>query len=155
MSTVWLNAPGGGGGTARGDPSPLPELRVPLAAWRPLGLGVRQLVVALENAVISLVASWNVVAEGRRDAPGIYVDGRKLASIGLRIRRGCSYHGLAFNIAMDLGPFSRINPCGYRGLEVVDLKTLGIETDVRSVATAFAPHLLRALDLAGESEWEA
>jgi lipoyl(octanoyl) transferase len=127
----------------------------PLLDVRRLGLGVRQLVVALENAVISLVASWNIVAEGRRDAPGIYVGGRKLASIGLRIRRGCSYHGLAFNIAMDLGPFSRINPCGYRGLEVVDLRTLGIETDVQSVATAFAPHLLRALDLASEPEWEA
>ena len=127
----------------------------PLLDVRRLGLGVRQLVVALENAVISLVASWNIVAEGRRDAPGIYVDGRKLASIGLRIWRGCSYHGLAFNIAMDLGPFSRITPCGYRGLEVVDLKTLGIETDVHSVATAFAPHLLRALDLASEPEWDA
>jgi lipoyl(octanoyl) transferase len=126
----------------------------PLLDVRRLGLGVRQLVVALENAVISLVASWNIVAEGRRDAPGIYVGGRKLASIGLRIRRGCSYHGLAFNVAMDLGPFSRINPCGYRGLEVVDLRMLGIETDVQSVATAFAPHLLRALDLAGEPEWE-
>lgn len=126
----------------------------PLLDVRRLGLGVRQLVVALESAVISLVASWSIVAEGRRDAPGIYVDGRKLASIGLRIRRGCSYHGLAFNIAMDLGPFSRINPCGYRGLEVVDLKTLGVETDVQSVATAFAPHLLRALDLACEPEWD-
>ncbi len=126
----------------------------PLLDVRRLGLGVRQLVVALENAVISLVASWNIVAEGRRDAPGIYVGGRKLASIGLRIRRGCSYHGLAFNVAMDLGPFSRINPCGYRGLEVVDLRMLGIETDVQSVATAFAPHLLRALDLASEPEWE-
>ena len=98
----------------------------PLLDVRRAALGVRQLVMALENAIIALLASWNITAIGRRDAPGIYVDGRKLASIGLRIRRGCSYHGLAFNVAMDLEPFRRINPCGYRGLEVTDLRTLGV-----------------------------
>jgi len=125
----------------------------PLIDVRRFGIGVRQLVMSLENAVISFVAQWGIVASGRRDAPGVYVDGRKLASIGLRIRRGCTYHGLAFNIAMDLEPFRRINPCGFRGLEVIDLKTLGVDTDVHTAARAFAPHLLRALGLQ-DGEWE-
>jgi lipoate-protein ligase B len=126
----------------------------PLFDVRRLGIGVRQLVIALENAVIALVAEWDIVAKGKREAPGIYVDDRKLASIGLRIRRGCSYHGLAFNIAMDLEPFRRINPCGFRGLEVVDLRTLGVEADVQSVAQRLAPHLLNALELPSEASWE-
>jgi lipoyl(octanoyl) transferase len=114
---------------------------------RRLGLGVRQLVVALENAVIALMRDFGVEAAGRRDAPGIYVDGRKLASIGLRIRRGCSYHGLALNVAMDLEPFARINPCGYAGLQMTQVSTLGGPADVRVVAEALAPHLLRTLGL--------
>jgi lipoyl(octanoyl) transferase len=125
----------------------------PLLDVRRLGLGVRELVVALEQAVIALAAAWNIDAVGRRDAPGIYVEGRKLASIGLRIRRGCSYHGLAFNIAMDLEPFRRINPCGYRGLEVVDLRSLGTHVDVAHAAEALAPHLQRALSLPDELDW--
>lgn len=125
----------------------------PLLDVRRLGIGVRQLVIALENAVIAMVAQWNVQAIGRRDAPGIYVDGRKLASIGLRIRRGCSYHGLALNVAMDLEPFRRINPCGYQGLEVTDLRSLGVEATVEPVARAFAPHLLHALALPEEPAW--
>lgn len=127
----------------------------PLLDVRRSSLGVRQLVVALENAVIAMVAQWGVSAIGRRDAPGIYVDGRKLASIGLRIRRGCSYHGLALNVAMDLEPFQRINPCGFRGLEVVDLQSLGVAASVESVAHSFAPHLLRALSLPTEAAWAA
>lgn len=125
----------------------------PLLDVRRLGIGVRQLVMALEEAVVSLVAEWGIAAAGRRDAPGVYVDGRKLASIGLRIRRGCSYHGLAFNVAMDLEPFTRINPCGFRNLQVIDLKTLGLDLDTRTVALALAPHLLRALHIAGEPRW--
>jgi lipoyl(octanoyl) transferase len=125
----------------------------PLLDVRRLGIGVRQLVMALEEAVVSLVAEWGIAAAGRRDAPGVYVDGRKLASIGLRIRRGCSYHGLAFNIAMDLTPFKRINPCGFSGLEVIDLQSLGVAIDVGSAARAFAPHLLRALGLPGDVQW--
>lgn len=127
----------------------------PLLDVRRSSLGVRQLVVALENAVIAMVAQWGVSAIGRRDAPGIYVDGRKLASIGLRIRRGCSYHGLALNVAMDLEPFQRINPCGFRGLQVVDLQSLGVAASVESVAHSFAPHLLRALSLPAEAAWAA
>jgi lipoyl(octanoyl) transferase len=125
----------------------------PLLDVRRLGLGVRQLVVALETAIISLVAEWNIRAVGRRDAPGIYVDGRKLASIGLRIRRGCSYHGLAFNVAMDLEPFRRINPCGYQGLEVTDLRTLGVPLELRTAAQLLAPHMLEALALPAEATW--
>ncbi|MGH8175923.1 MAG: lipoyl(octanoyl) transferase LipB [Steroidobacter sp.] len=125
----------------------------PLLDLRRLGVGVRQLVMSLENAIVDLVASWNITAIGRRDAPGVYVDGRKLASIGLRIRRGCSYHGLAFNIAMDLEPFRRINPCGYQGLEVIDLRSLGVAVNVRSAAEALAPRLLQALNLPVQARW--
>ena len=125
----------------------------PLLDVRRLGIGVRQLVVSLESAVIDMVAEWNIAAAGRRDAPGIYVAGRKLASIGLRIRRGCSYHGLALNVAMDLEPFQRINPCGYRGLEVTDLRGLGVALDVAQAARKLAPSLLRAVGLPMQRAW--
>ena len=119
----------------------------PLIDVRRAALGVRQLVMSLESAIIDLLASWNITALARRDAPGVYVDGRKVASIGLRIRRGSSYHGLAFNVAMDLEPFQRINPCGYRGLEVTDLRSLGVNASVQEVADALAPRLLASLRL--------
>ena len=125
----------------------------PLLDVRRRGLGVRQLVMALENGIIDLLASRNIEAVGRRDAPGIYVEGRKVASIGLRIRRGCSYHGLAFNVAMDLEPFRRINPCGYRGLEVTDLRTLGVSLELRNAAELLAPYLLGALGMHVEPRW--
>ena len=88
------------------------------------GLQVRGLVQALESAVVDTVAEYGVAAAARRDAPGVYVDGRKLAAIGLRIRRGCSYHGAAINVANDLEPFGRINPCGFKDLEVTRLADL-------------------------------
>jgi lipoyl(octanoyl) transferase len=116
----------------------------PLLDLRRLNLGVRDLVVALENAIIATAAHWSIHALGRRDAPGVYVDGKKLASIGLRIKRGCSYHGLALNVAMDLSPFKRINPCGYQGLEVTQMSQLGGPEDVQSVADVLAVHLARA-----------
>jgi lipoyl(octanoyl) transferase len=119
----------------------------PLIDVRRAGLGVRQLVMSLESAIIDLLASWNITAVARRDAPGVYVEGRKVASIGLRIRRGSSYHGLAFNVAMDLEPFQRINPCGYRGLEVIDLRSLGVNASVQEVADALSPRLLASLRL--------
>lgn len=125
----------------------------PLLDVRRAGLGVRQLVMALENAVIEFCRARGVEAIGRRDAPGIYVAGRKLASIGLRVRRGCSYHGLAFNIAMNLEPFQRINPCGFAGLQVVDLQALGIADSLENVARGLAPHLLSALDLPRDAAW--
>jgi lipoyl(octanoyl) transferase len=117
----------------------------PMLDLRRLDLGVRELVTALETAVIRTAATWGVTAAARRDAPGVYVDGRKLASLGLRIRRGSSYHGLAFNVSMDLEPFRRINPCGFANLEVTDLATLGGSSDVREVASRLAPELLEEL----------
>lgn len=90
------------------------------------GIGIRTLVERLERAVIELLAQYGAAAEARRDAPGVYVDGRKIASLGLRVRRGCSYHGLALNGDMDLSPFRRINPCGYAGLQVTQVADLGL-----------------------------
>ena len=109
------------------------------------GFGVRDLVTALERAVIEYAAELGVTAECRRNAPGVYVDGRKLASVGIRIRRGASYHGLALNVAMDLEPFSRINPCGYQGLEMTQLAQLGGPRDVETALQGFQPHVLRNL----------
>jgi lipoyl(octanoyl) transferase len=117
----------------------------PLIDLRRRELGVRQLVMALENAVVSYVAELGVRASGSREAPGVYVDGSKLASIGLRVRRGASYHGLAFNVTLDLEPFERINVCGYPGLTVTRLADLCDACDVESVARALTPHLLRHL----------
>jgi lipoyl(octanoyl) transferase len=111
-------------------------------------LGVRPLVEGIERAIVATVAGWGIEAAGRRDAPGVYVGARKLASIGLRIRRGCSYHGLALNVAMDLEPFRRINPCGYAGLEMTQVSELGGPADLGVVADALAPRLLEALGLA-------
>jgi lipoyl(octanoyl) transferase len=102
------------------------------------GIGVRELVVALENAVAALAAQHGIAAIGRREAPGVYVGGRKLASIGLRVRRGCSYHGLALNVDMDLEPFARINPCGIAGLEMTQLVAEGARTDLADSALALA-----------------
>jgi lipoyl(octanoyl) transferase len=124
----------------------------PLLELDRLKLGVRALVEARERAIIATVATWDIEAHSRRTAPGVYVGARKLASIGLRIRRRRSYHGLALNVAMDLEPFLRINPCGYAGLEMTDLASLGGPSDVREVATALAPRLLRELGLTG-GDW--
>ncbi len=117
----------------------------PLIDLRRQKLGVRDLVTALEAAVCDTAAGYGIEASPRADAPGVYVDGRKLASVGLRIRRGCSYHGLAFNVAMDLEPFQRINPCGFEGLEVTQLEELGGPADPRKVAEDLVPHLLQRL----------
>jgi lipoyl(octanoyl) transferase len=117
----------------------------PLIDLQRLGLGVRALVVALENAIIAYVAGYGINASGSRQAPGVYVDGAKLASIGLRIRRGSSYHGIALNVALDPEPFERINVCGHRGLAVTRLVDLGVGADVDSVAQELTPYLLRHL----------
>ncbi|MCZ6827025.1 MAG: lipoyl(octanoyl) transferase LipB [Gammaproteobacteria bacterium] len=117
----------------------------PLIDLRRQSLGVRELVSALEQSIIDLATDYGIEANSRADAPGVYVDGRKLASLGLRIRRGCSYHGLAFNIDMDLEPFSRINPCGFEGLEVTQLKDLGGPSDPEQVAIELEPYLLKRL----------
>jgi len=91
------------------------------------GLGVKAWVGLMEQAVISMLACHHIKAENRPDAPGVYVQGSKIASLGVRVQRGCTFHGLAVNVAMDLSPFTRINPCGYPGLEVVDLQGLGVQ----------------------------
>ena len=109
------------------------------------GLGVRDLVMLLERAVIELVAAHGVRAEGRRDAPGVYVAGSKLASVGMRIRRGASYHGLALNVDMDLAPFARINPCGMAGMQVTQLRELGVPGSVDEVGEALAAWLAAGL----------
>jgi lipoyl(octanoyl) transferase len=108
-------------------------------------LGVRALVEGIERAIVATVAEWGIEAHGRREAPGVYVGLRKVASVGLRIRRGCSYHGLALNVAMDLEPFRRINPCGYAGLEMTQVSELGGPADLGAVADALAPRLLAEL----------
>jgi len=120
----------------------------PLLDVRRLGITVRALVMQLEQAVIDLMAARGIPAAGRRDAPGVYVDGRKAASLGLRIRRGCSYHGLALNVAMDLEPFSRINPCGLAGMQVTQLADLGIHMTVEEAGREFAQRLAKGLGLA-------
>lgn len=88
---------------------------------RRLGLGVRELVTLMEQSLVELLAGYGVPAAPRADAPGVYVNDAKIASLGLRVRRGCSFHGLALNVDMDMQPFSRINPCGYRGLQMTQL----------------------------------
>ena len=118
----------------------------PLIDIRRAGLGVRDLVTALERAVIAYCATLGIEAECRKNAPGVYVAGRKIASVGLRIRRGASYHGLAFNVNMDLEPFQRINPCGYAGLQMTQLAAQGQpNATVEETGRAFVPFLQREL----------
>jgi lipoyl(octanoyl) transferase len=117
----------------------------PLIDLKRATLGVRDLVTALERSVVDLAAGYGIDAAARPDAPGVYVTGNKFASVGLRIRRGSSYHGMALNVAVDLEPFLRINPCGYAGLEMTDLATLGGDSDLDIVSTKLLPHFLRHL----------
>ena len=117
----------------------------PLIDLKRAGLSVRDLVSALENAVIDYAAELGIHAHCRKSAPGVYVDERKLASLGIRIRRGSSYHGLALNVDMDLEPFSRIDPCGYPGLQMTQLADLGGPRRIDTVAHGLEPHLMRAL----------
>jgi lipoyl(octanoyl) transferase len=114
---------------------------------RRAGLGVRDLVTGLEQSVIRYTAALGIAAAARREAPGVYVDGRKLASVGIRIRRGASYHGLALNVNMDLEPFQRINPCGFAGLAMTQLSDLADVPDVAVAAAGLQPHLRAALRL--------
>lgn len=100
-----------------------------------LGMGVRTLVRIMEDAVIRFLATFNVRAKSRADAPGVYVDAKKIAALGLRVRRGCTFHGLSLNVDMDLSPFTDINPCGYAGLQVTQLKDEGIELTVEEAGS--------------------
>jgi lipoyl(octanoyl) transferase len=118
----------------------------PLLDLKRRRLGIQSLVRILEQSVINLLADYSIRA-GRRDkAPGVYVDGRKLAALGLRVRRGCCYHGLSLNVDMDLSPFSMINPCGFAGLEVTRLTDLGIDVPLDVVTGQYRQHLERLLN---------
>lgn len=121
----------------------------PLLDLRRLGIGPRELVFRLEQAVIDTLREWDITGERRQGAPGVYVQGAKIMALGLRIRRGACYHGIAFNVNMDLEPFSRINPCGFRGLKVTQVLDWGGPGDVAEVARVLLPKLanLFALEL--------
>jgi lipoyl(octanoyl) transferase len=127
----------------------------PLIDLRRAGLGVRDLVTALEQSVVDLAAGYGIDAAAHPDAPGVYVGDAKFASVGLRVRRGSSYHGMALNVAVDLSPFLRINPCGYAGLEMTDLATLGADHDLALVRKKYLPHLLTRLQMADASVIDA
>lgn len=124
----------------------------PLVDLRRIKLGVRELVTRIEQAVIDVLADWNILAERRDGAPGVYVAGAKVAALGLRVRRGCSFHGLAFNVAMDLSPFQRINPCGYQGLQVASVADLGGPGDPATLRPALVAALTAQLGLS--ARWQ-
>jgi lipoyl(octanoyl) transferase len=107
-----------------------------------LGISTRPLVRTTEKVIIDCLAALDITAIAREDAPGIYVNGAKICSIGLRVRRGCAYHGIAFNIDMDLSPFDRINPCGYQGLKMIQVKDLAPQATLNSLRHAIIPYFL-------------
>lgn len=106
---------------------------------------VRQLVSLLEQSVVDFLASYQIQAVAKADAPGVYVDQKKICSIGLRIRKGCSYHGIAFNISMDLEPFTRINPCGFSQLQMTQLADLGGTNEVQTAGRQLVTYLMKNL----------
>ena len=119
----------------------------PLVDLRRIKLGVRELVERIEQALIDTLAHWDVHGERRSGAPGVYVGAAKIAALGLRVRRGCCFHGLAFNIAMDLEPFARINPCGYQGLAVTQLLDWAPTAEFAAVQAELVTQLSRQLGL--------
>lgn len=123
----------------------------PLLDLKRLGIGVRDYVCRIEQAIIDTLGEWNIGAQRKDGAPGVYVNGAKVAALGIRVRRGCSFHGLAFNIDMDLEPFSRINPCGYAGLEVVSMSDLGGPGGMQAVKPVLLAELCRQFGLAPEN----
>ncbi len=123
----------------------------PLLDLKRLRVGVRDYVCRIEQAIIDTLGEWNIGAARRDGAPGVYVNGAKVAALGIRVRRGCSFHGLAFNIAMDLEPFHRINPCGYAGLEVVSMSDLGGPGGMDAVKPVLLAELARQFGLAPEA----
>lgn len=117
------------------------------------GLGVRELVTAMEESLVELLAGYGVDAAPKPDAPGVYVDGAKIASLGLRVRRGCSFHGLALNVDMDMEPFGRINPCGYSGLRMTQLsEQLSAPVDIGEVARRLEQVLRQRLGYDGVAD---
>lgn len=118
-----------------------------LLSLKEVGMGVRALVSAMENAIIALLADYAISASARTDAPGVYVGEAKIASLGLRIKRGYSYHGLALNVDMDLTPFQRINPCGYQGLAVTQTKEQGVDAGLSELSVLLIDKLKTQLVL--------
>jgi lipoyl(octanoyl) transferase len=110
-----------------------------------MGLGIRELVSRLETSVINMLSEYGIEAVSRSDAPGVYVDGKKIAALGLRVRRGRCFHGLALNVEMDLEPFGRINPCGYAGLEVAQMADFVDVIDFENVTQRLLAHLKQQL----------
>lgn len=113
---------------------------------RRLAMGPRQAVTLLENAMVNTLSQYGVSAQARADAPGVYVEGKKIGALGLRIKRGCSYHGLSLNNDMDLTPFQHINPCGYAGLQVTQLADFGINIHTPELAVPLVHHLIKAIE---------
>jgi len=109
-------------------------------------MGVRQLVTAIENIIIDLLAKYNITSSAKSDAPGVYVDDKKICSLGLKIKRGCSFHGLALNVKMDLEPFLRINPCGYQGLEITQTSVLSELNELCEVEESIKPIIMKYLN---------
>ncbi|HID46989.1 MAG TPA: lipoyl(octanoyl) transferase LipB [Chromatiaceae bacterium] len=112
-----------------------------------LNMGIRSLVTAMENVVIQLLADYGIEAAARPEAPGVYVDEKKIAALGLRVRRGYTYHGLALNLDLDLAPYTCINPCGYAGQEVTRLRDLGVDLDIQQAGAALVELLCHDLNL--------
>jgi len=123
----------------------------PLLDLRRAGIGVREYVQRIEQAVIDTLAEWNILATRKDGAPGVYVNGAKVAALGIRVRRGCTFHGLAFNINMDLEPFRRINPCGFQGLQVTQMLDLGGPSQLADVETVLVAELARQFGLTAQS----
>jgi lipoyl(octanoyl) transferase len=123
----------------------------PLMDLRRLKEGVRDFVTVLEQSVVQLLAQYSIVAASKPDAPGVYVNGQKIASLGLRVRHGCTFHGLALNVAMDLSPFNDINPCGYAGLHMTQTSDLGGPQSVEEAATVLLTLFCQQL---GISQWQ-
>lgn len=119
----------------------------PLLELRRLGIGVRDYVCRIEQAIIDTLGEWNIGAERRDGAPGVYVADAKIAALGIRVRRGCTFHGLAFNVSMDLEPFHRINPCGYEGLQVTSVLDLGGPSGIEAAKPVLLDHLARQFGL--------
>nr|WP_255783865.1 lipoyl(octanoyl) transferase LipB [Lysobacter chinensis] len=119
----------------------------PLLDLRRLGVGVKEYVCRVEQAMIDTLADWNIEAVRRDGAPGVYVGDAKIGALGIRVRHGCTFHGLAFNIAMDLEPFRRINPCGYAGLQVTSMLDLGGPSSPDAVKPVLIGHLARLFGL--------
>ena len=123
----------------------------PLLDLKRLKVGVKDYVCRIEQAMIDTLADWNIHAQRREGAPGVYVNGAKIGALGIRVRHGCTFHGLAFNIAMDLEPFRRINPCGYQGLEVTSMLDLGGPSSLDAVKPVLVAHVARLFGLNVES----